>query len=313
MPARIGELDLPRSSPHFLALRVAVRPFIQPHVHIGLSGGPDSLALLAATLAEGAEVTAICIDHDLQPGSAAVSENAAAQARAMGAGAIIRRVEVAGKSMEAAAREARYRAFAELTDSIWVAHTMDDQAETLLLRGLRGNPGGMLVRTRLDSVDVIRPLLGIRRADTHGACAELGLRPWSDPHNTDRGFRRIAIRERVLPLLGEISGGDAVPALALAASRAAEDSGVLEAGVEKRCGEWLDGFPVALAAEPTAVRHRMLAHFLRTGGVAVTSRIIDAVDRLLTHWHGQGGVAVGGDATGRLEVVRRDGKLMFSD
>lgn len=313
MPARIGDLELPRVSPHFLALRVAVRPYLTPHIHIGLSGGPDSLALLAATLAEGADVTAICIDHNLQEGSAEVSAHAAAKARAMGAHALVRGIDVPPGSMEAEARQARYSAFAELTDSIWVAHTMDDQAETFLLQGLRGNPGGMLTRTQMNTLSVVRPLLSIRRAHTHGACVELGLQPWIDPHNSDPAFLRIAIRERVLPLLNDITGGDAVPGLALAAGRGAEDASVHDVGVDKRHDEWHEGFPVALATEPLAIRRRMLAHFLRTRGVAVSSRKIDAVDRLLTHWHGQGGVAVGKTASGRLEVVRQDGKLNFSD
>lgn len=312
MPAAIGELPLPRISPHFLALRVAVRAHLRDHVHIGLSGGPDSLALVAAARAEGARVTAICINHNLQENSAAVSEQAARQAELMGCHAVIRSITVPDGSMEAAAREARYAEFTRLTDTIWTGHTMDDQAETFLLAGLRGNPAGMKNASRRPDLTVIRPLLGVRRADTHGACVELQLSPWQDPQNLDHSFRRVAIRERLIPLLEEIHEGDPVPGLALAAGRAAMEGEALEFFVDKRRGEWSDGFPVALAGEPHALRRRMLADFLRGHGVHVTSKKIEAVDRLLTHWHGQGGVAVGGSAAGRLEVVRVSGKLRIT-
>lgn len=309
MPATIGELPLPRISPHFLKLRVAVRPHVREHVHIGLSGGPDSLALVAAARAEGARVTAICIDHNLQDNSADVSREAAEQAESMGAQAIIRSITVPTGSMEAAAREARYAEFSQLTDTIWTGHTMDDQAETFLLAGLRGNPAGMKSASRRPDLTIVRPLLGVRRADTHGACAELQLSPWQDPQNFDHAFRRVAIRERLMPLLRDIHEGDPVPGLALAAGRAAMEGEALEFFVDKRRCEWSDGFPVSLASEPYALRRRMLADFLRGHGVHVTSRKVEAVDRLLTHWHGQGGVAVGATANGRLEVVRVSGKL----
>ncbi|AGG67691.1 tRNA lysidine(34) synthetase TilS [Corynebacterium callunae] len=314
MPARIGQLELPDQSPNFLILRHNIRPYLQEHIFVGLSGGADSLSLIAAARAEGAAVTAICIDHNLQEGSREISEKAAAQAELMGAKAIVHSVEVTpGQGMEAAAREARYAAFAHFSTEIWVAHTMDDQAETYLLAGLRGNSTGMLDASRRPNLTVIRPLLGARRANTQGACAELGLTPWQDPQNSDSAFRRVAMRTQVLPLLGEVHGGDPIPGLALAARRAAEAAEVLEGVVEKRRGEWKNGFPVTLAAEPRAVRHRMLADFLRGYDIKVNSRKLEAIDHLLVDWHGQGPVAVGKTATGRLEVVRQSGKLRIND
>lgn len=309
MPSTIGQVALPKISPHFLALRVAIRPHLQDHVHIGLSGGPDSLALVAAARAEGAEVIAICINHNLQAGSAEVSEHAARQAELMGAEAMIRSIQVPPGSIEAAAREARYAEFARITSTVWTGHTMDDQAETFLLAGLRGNPAGMKPASRRPDLSIVRPLLRARRANTHGACTELQLSPWSDPQNFDHAFRRVAIRERVIPLLEDVHGGDPVPGLALAASRAAMNEEVLDEVVDKQRRQWADGFPVALASEPYALRRHMLADFLRGHGVRVNSKKLEAIDRLLTHWHGQGGVAVGKTATGRLEVVRVSGKL----
>ena len=102
----------PRQSPHFLACRRAVRPFTSPAL-IGLSGGPDSLALVAAAAAEAKDVRALVVDHGLQPGSADVAARAAAQAAELGVPADIVRVSVdaaPGESVEAAARTARYAA-----------------------------------------------------------------------------------------------------------------------------------------------------------------------------------------------------------
>ncbi len=307
MPARLGELPLPRISPHFLACRVAVRPFLTKEpVVVGLSGGADSLALTAAALAEGADVEAVCVDHGLQEGSGDVAKRARDAALRMGADARVVAVDVprAG-SLEAAAREVRYAALIDAAAGreIWVGHTLDDQAETFLLTALRGHPGGMTARAG----QVVRPLLTVRRADTAGACVELGLEPWLDPQNDDPAFRRVAVRHRVLPLLAEILGGDAVPPLAQAAGSAAAD----DAHLTRLTGEPTDDC-AELAADPGPVRRRRIAAWLREQGLSVTAASVTAVEALVTDWRGQGGVAVGGDVTGRLEVVRVSGRLTMS-
>ena len=287
-------------SPHFLACRRAARGY--EDVVVGLSGGPDSLALTAALVAEGARVEAVVIDHQLQPGSAQVAERAAAQARELGAAANIRKVQVSTRNLEAEARTARYAALIDAAGDrpVLVAHTLDDQAETLLLAALRGNPGGMAVRNG----QIHRPFLGIRRADTVGACAELGLAYWEDPHNQDRAFRRVAVRQQVLPLLGEIIGGDAVAPLAQAAARTAADNALLDelAGpATDDCAE--------LGAQPEPLRRRRIAAWLRAEGLAVTGAVVTGVDKLVSDWHGQGGVAAGYAAGRRLDVRRIGGKL----
>ena len=179
MPSHLGSLELPHTSPHFLEIRRAVRRHTDMRVVVGLSGGPDSVALLAGTLAEGREVEAICIDHGLQDASAEVAATAAETARALGAAATVLRIDVPSTgSMEANARHARYTALTSAANGrpIWVGHTMDDQAETLLLSALRGHATGMLERsTWEDGTTIVRPLLGVRRANTVGACSELGL------------------------------------------------------------------------------------------------------------------------------------------
>lgn len=302
----------PRTSPHFLACRRAVRPFTAPAL-IGLSGGPDSLALVAAAAAEGKDVRALVVDHGLQAGSAEVAARAAAQAERFGVSADVVRVTVdtaPGESLEAAARVARYAALSGAAghDSrdIWVAHTLDDQAETLLLGALRGNPAGMAPISALDSGPrLVRPFLSVRRADTVGACEELGLDPWHDPMNGDPAYRRVAVRTDIIPALGKLIGGDAVPALARAAERVAADQALL--------ASLTDLSPTndctVLAADPAPVRQRRILAWLREHGqrvagepLAVSGAQLTDIERLCTHWHGQGAVAIsGGRSVARIE------------
>lgn len=301
----------PRVSPHFLTCRRGVRAAAFDHaVAVGLSGGADSLALLAALVAEGHDVLALCVDHGLQDGSRAQAERAAKQARKLGARARVLNVEAGAtgqKSMEAAARVARYRALAAACADegleVAVAHTADDQAETLLLGALRGRVAGMSERSEVEGARVVRPLLNVRRADTEGACAELGLSAWQDPQNADTNFRRVALRREVIPQLNHIIGGDAVPALAQAAGDAALDDAALRTPPITDCAD------LAAMAEPR--RRRAIAAWLVSEEVEVTRRAVGDVGKLCTHWHGQGPVAVRSarQVGQRLEVARIGGKL----
>lgn len=300
----------PRTSPHFLACRVAVRPYLngQP-VTVGLSGGADSLALCAALSAEGAEVEALVVDHGLQEGSDAVAKTAAATARALGTTARVISVEVPARgSMEAAARRARYAALRDAAAGreVFIAHTADDAGETLLLSALRGQAAGLAPRALIEGAAVVRPLLGVRRADTAGACAELGLEPWQDPHNERVDFLRVALRKEVIPRLGELIGGDAVPALAQAAGKLVEDNAALQPGA-------VSGDCAVLAGMEPAVRRRAIGQWLRGHGVLVTTAAVEAIAALCTSWRGQGPVAVSAEdptaRQGRVQVRRVDGHL----
>lgn len=286
----------PRRSPHFLACRRALRPFNGPAI-IGLSGGPDSLALAAAAAAENKDARCVVVDHGIQDGSAEVAERAADVTRGFGLEAEVVPVEVGEGNLEAAARSARYEALLAYGHDVWVGHTADDQAETLLLGALRGNPSGMAPRNGR----VVRPFLGIRRADTVGACEELGLDPWHDPMNADPAFRRVAVRRQVLPLLSELLGGDAVPAIAATADRIAADQALIASLTDlaptTSCAE--------LAEDAGPIRRRRLAAWLLEQGVPVQGDQLDAVEALVVDWHGQGPVAVAG---GRA-VVREGGRL----
>ena len=275
----------PDRSPAFLKLRRAVRALAsEDPVLIGLSGGADSLGLVAAALAEGRDVLALCVDHGLQSDSATVADRAVAMARSLGAEARSVKVQVKPGNIEAQAREARYKALmtaaAAESRSVWVAHTMDDQAETYLLGSLRGRAVGMPV-----SGTVIRPFLSVRRADTVAACAELGLEVWHDPMNADPRFRRVRVRTEVLPLLADIHGGDPVPPLAAAASLARDDAAALDA-------QAIATAQVAeIACLPVALRRRA---YLALVDAPLGPRHLEAIDSLVMDWHGQGPVAVAG-------------------
>ena len=292
-------------------------------VAVGLSGGADSLALCAAMIAEGHDVIALCVDHGLQDGSREQAERAARQAENLGARARVLEVQVpeeAGNSLEAAARQARYQAMSaaaredgaargktarrgERALEIAVAHTADDQAETLLLGALRGRVAGMPERAVVEGARVVRPFLQVRRADTEGACAELGLEVWQDPQNADTDFRRVALRREIIPELSRVIGGDAVPALAQAAMDTARDEEYLATAATADCAE--------LAALPEPRRRRAIAAWLIERGVKVTREGIGGIGKLCTNWHGQGPVAVSSarQAGQRLEVARIGGKL----
>ncbi len=207
-------------------------------VIVALSGGADSLALAAATAFEaprlGLRVASVTVDHGLQPGSAEVADQAARQASALGIDPLVVRVEVgAVGGPEAAAREARYRALADAaTDAgaaaSLVGHTLDDQAETVLLGLARGSGAaslqGMAAESELRGIRLLRPFLGLRRAETRAACVAQGLAPWDDPHNDDDRYTRVRVRRRVLPVLEEELGPGVAEALARTAEQLREDS-----------------------------------------------------------------------------------------
>ena len=187
-------------------------------VLVACSGGADSLALLAAALFEarrpGLRVLGVTVDHGLQGGSAELADRVVAQMAALGAHETIAvrvRVDPGGAGIEAAAREARYAVLAEVAERsgaalVLLGHTRDDQAETVLLRLLRGAGASGLSAMRPRSRDLIRPLLGVSRAQVLAYLAERGLTWVEDPTNSDPAYAtRNRVRHEVLPLLARIN------------------------------------------------------------------------------------------------------------
>ena len=303
--------------PSVAAVRLAVRTGLSAvddgaTVLVALSGGADSLALAAATAREGAKrglrVVAVTVDHGLQDGSAAAATRAAEAARALGiADARVRRVEVGAEGgPEAAAREARYAALRDAAAeegaaAVLLGHTLDDQAETVLL-GLARGAGALSLAgmppLRRDERGVrwLRPLLGLRRAVTRAACAAEGLDAWDDPHNADDRFSRVRVRERVLPVLEAELGPGVAEALARTAEQLREDSEAFAEMIDETIEDIVEpaeaGIAVsvaALAANPAALRHRIIRHVVASEfGAALTRVQTLEVARLATDWTGQG-------------------------
>jgi tRNA(Ile)-lysidine synthase len=299
----------------------AVAGFARDHlddsdVCVGLSGGADSLALTAAAVRAGLQVRALIVDHRLQDGSAAVAEQAARTARELGAHPTVLPVDVEGSGgLEAAARRARYAALDGARNGcpVLLAHTLDDQAETVLLGLARGSGPRSIAGMRPWIPPYGRPLLAIRRSQTVAACADLGVAPHEDPHNADPRFTRVRLRTEVLPLLEDVLRGGVTESLGRTAAQLQQDIDVLEqladadaaviAGDQVHCTD--------LAGSPAAVRRRLLRRWLvARGATEPTDTVVNAVDALVVHWHGQGPVAIGGDPAHRLEIARRGARLV---
>ncbi len=181
---------------------------------VACSGGADSLALahLAIHRARALDLPiphVLHVDHDLRPESAQEGRAVRAFAEGLGAKAVVRTVQVAkGASLEAAARDVRYVAFAECAaelDARWIllAHTRSDQAETVLMRIIRGT--GLVGLAGMPKVRGLyaRPLLGISRQQTEAYCKEHNLDAVDDPMNREHRFTRVRMRHRWLPALRE--------------------------------------------------------------------------------------------------------------
>jgi tRNA(Ile)-lysidine synthase len=311
-----------RSGP-VAALRSAVESFARRYAGaderwcVALSGGADSLAL-TATAVSVKPTTALIVDHGLQGDSGRVALAAREQAIALGCvDATVLSVEVGTVGgPEAAARTARYRALDAARGAVPVllAHTLDDQAETVLLGLGRGSGARSIAGMQPCDPPWYRPLLGVRRAVTHAACAELGLDAWHDPHNADRRFTRTRLRNEVLPLLEDVLGGGVAEALARTATALREDTDTLDQLTRSALDDVSTGVGLntsRLGVLPTAIRRRVIRSWLLAGGASgLTDKQIRGVDTLVTAWRGQGGVAVGSPLRRqRLVAGRRDGVL----
>lgn len=329
--------------PAVAAVRLGVRRSLEQLeagaiVLAACSGGADSLALAAALAFEaprlGLRAGAVTIDHGLQPGSAEQAARVVAVMHELGLDPVHRvRVQVAGRGPgarypgpEAAARQARYAALDAVAAesgaaAVLLGHTLDDQAETVLLGLARGSGARSLAGMDASAGGYLRPLLGLRREQTREACSALDLRPWDDPQNADPAYARTRVRQRLLPLMEELLGPGIAEALARTADRLRDDAdaldGLADAAAHELMRDWdspaggcaldVDG----LAALPRAVRTRVLRRAAVTAGApsgSLTARHIADLDALVTSWHGQGAA----DLPGRVQCRRRYGRLHFT-
>jgi tRNA(Ile)-lysidine synthase len=268
-------------------------------VTCGVSGGPDSLALLVLAVAAGCAVTAVHVDHGLRPGSAAEADVVRAAADRFGAAfRAVAAPVAAGPNVEARARTARYAA---LPADVLVGHTADDQAETVLLNLLRGAGLDGLAGMAPDR----RPIRRLRRAETRALCAALGLTPVADPSNDDPAFRRNRVRHELLPVVDAVAGRDVVPVLARQADLLRADAAALD-----ELAAALDPTAAAsLAAAPVALARRAVRSWLRRagpGGAEQHPPDAAAVERVLAVARGD---AVACEVAGGWRVARRRGRL----
>jgi tRNA(Ile)-lysidine synthase len=333
-PADVGP------APPVAAVRQAVRACLADLapgdlVLAACSGGADSLALAAALAfaapRAGLRAGGVSVDHGLQDGSAARAAAVVSVMSGLGLDPVRAiAVSVGGAGgPEAAARTARYAALEEAAADLGAAavllgHTLDDQAETVLLGLGRGSGPRSLAGMPARRGVFRRPLLTLRRPVTAGACAALGLEPWQDPHNADRRFARVRVRLDALPALEAALGPGVAEALARTASQLSEDAEVLEglaaaefaavrAGPDGRVGP--DGRAEPLSADvlaglPGAVRSRVLRSAALAAGCpagALNAAHVARIEDLVTGWHGQRWI----DLPGGVRATRRAGQLCF--
>jgi tRNA(Ile)-lysidine synthase len=308
------------------AVRISLTRTNRPAL-VACSGGTDSVALAAATAFVaprlGRTAGLVTVDHGIQAGS----ERQARQVAALGYELGLDPVEIVIASVgtsggpEAAARTARYAALDAVADAlgadVLLGHTLDDQAETVLLGLGRGSGPRSIAGMRAADGHYLRPLLEIRRVTTAAACTALGLSAWDDPHNIDPSFQRSRLRHEALPLLESILQGGVAEALARTAQLLRSDLDALDAiAASAYRGVISSGGATALdvtelATYPTAVRTRILRIWAAERGTGpLTSAHLGELDGLIVNWHGQGDVDLPGGyvasrASGRLHLQPR--------
>jgi len=302
-------------------------------VLVACSGGADSLALATATadVCAGLRLRAgaVIVDHGLQEESDRVAAQALERCREFGLDpVVVIRVDVAsfttGAGLEAAARDARHAALAECAressaKAVLLGHTIDDQAETVLIRLTRGSGARSLSAMAPRSGLLRRPLLGVSRAVLRSTISPDIV--WEDPHNGDDDFLRVRVRRDVLPVMTRALGDSVVLGLARTAESLRADADALDEWTDSawsRCvpdGEFPDRDVVvavdALTSLPTAIRTRVLRRAAVSAGApagSLTRAHVVAMDEFLSHWHGQGPLSLPGGVT----VTRKGGRINVS-
>jgi tRNA(Ile)-lysidine synthase len=304
-----------------VALRSAVRATLERFaagdvILVAVSGGADSLALTEVAKIEGEKlalkIIGVTVDHQLQSGSAAQAENVVAQ---ISIPCTIEKVKVdITDGLEASARRARYAALercakAKGAVAVLLGHTKDDQAETVLLGLARGSGARSLAGMSEVNGIYVRPFLEITRQQTVKACEELGLQPWSDPHNEDETFLRVKVRKNVLPVMEQELGPGIRDALTRSAQLLRDDADALD----KLALDFWNRDKSLEIEELTklskAVRTRVLRLALFESGISqLSAEQVAQVEALISNWKGQGEVSL----PSGVKVSRISGRLTLS-
>jgi len=309
-----------------LDLRNAVRPFLQnltagDSAIVAVSGGADSLALAYALVKEAPNLAitliAVTVDHQLQTGSGDQAKKVQEQLKSMGYHeVIIEKVSVVEKSgVEADARTARYAALDAIAHAygasqIFLGHTRDDQAETVLLGLARGSGTRSLSGMATVNGKYARPFLQLTRSQTVAACDEAAITPWNDPHNANEKFSRVRVRNKVMPVMEEEIGPGIAAALARSAAILRDDADALDEMAQAVISrvDLSDLDCAALAELPRAIRSRILRAAIYAAGApsgSVSADHLSGVEALVTSWRGQGEASL----PGGVKVARISGRL----
>lgn len=319
------------ANPATVAIRSAVRECLSScsagdTVLVAVSGGADSLALAAALVPEAKNLfinlVGVTIDHQLQNNSVEQATKVFTQLSELGIPEVeIIKVDVElVDGLEASARRARYAALDGVAEKynaklVFLGHTLNDQAESVLLGLARGSGARSLSGMARCTGKYCRPLLEITRLETLAACAENNLTPWVDPHNSDSSFARVRVRTDALPKLEESIGPGITEALARSADLLRDDADALDGWAAQVAAnlDLADLEITALADLPKAVRTRLLRKAIYAAGApagSITADHVAAVEAFVTSWHGQGACSLPGGVkvsriSGRLSLLSR--------
>ena len=293
------------------------------NILVACSGGADSLALAwtSQVVAKRLGLNLICviIDHQLIKESAQVALEAKIKCENFGIEkVVIKQIEVKDnkEGLEAAARKARYEAFEQLAiefdaNAVLLAHTQDDQAETMLMRLTRGSGAKSLSAMKEVSGKYLRPFLHIRKFELVNALEKEGITYWQDPSNTDYKFLRAKVRHELMPKLIEVLGQSAIESLDKTSDLLKEDNDALDLIAQENYEKLNRELKVENLEEfPAALRKRIIKIAALEAGVIsgpFSYEHIEAIDALVTNWRGQGNV----DLPGFIQASRVNQTIRF--
>jgi tRNA(Ile)-lysidine synthase len=304
-------------------IRKSVKPWVSGEtILFGCSGGTDSMALAAALLKESnnSKIIPVVVDHGLQSNSAEIAAQTVAKLKELGYSEVATaraNVEVTD-GLEASARRARYLIFKQFIDSyqpkyFMLAHTLNDQAESVLLGLARGSGARSLSGMATVNNIFVRPLLKNTRVQTAAACIEAGIKVWDDPHNLDERFARVKVRRNLLPIFEENLGPGITEALARTADLLRDDADALDDFANQYFSQAdASNLDVAeLERLPKAIRTRVLRLAIYKAGAPsgmLSADHIASAEALISDWHGQKEVSL----PGNVKLSRISGRITLS-
>ena len=312
-------------TPSLWEIRKAVKPWIADSsqtILFGCSGGADSMALAIALFLEAnqTKVIPVVVDHGLQDGSAQITSQTISKLKEIGYTQVetaVAQVKITD-GLEASARRARYQIFNQFIDAyrpkyFLLAHTLNDQAETVLLGLARGSGARSLSGMAVENNIYVRPLLKISRQTTVAACHEGGIEIWSDPHNDDLRFARVRARKNALPILEENLGPGITEALVRSADLLRDDADALDSFALEYFAQTdpLNLSVNELERLPRAIRTRVLRLAIYQAGApagSLSAEHINGAEALISDWHGQKELSLPGD----VKLLRNSGRITLS-